>query len=240
MKKLYAVTICHDYSDFLAWTLPYNRTLFDKMIVVTGKSDTKTQNMCEYYNVKCIKTDVFFEDGDIFNKGKGINVGLNALPKDGWILHLDADIYLPPQFRSMFEKLKLDKDCIYGFDRLNCSGIDQWAKFMSSPRPIYKGWVYLDAKVFPVGERYVAYHDEGYIPIGFAQLWHPAHSGIFYYPTEHGYADRTDVLFAKQWSKGNRRFIPELIGIHLESEDATNGINWKGRESKPFYIEDLK
>jgi hypothetical protein len=78
---------------------------------------------------------------------------------------------------------------------------------------------------------------EGYEPIGFFQLWHPNTSGIKLSPDEHGAADRTDVQFAKKWPRVNRVLIPELIGIHLDSENSAvdeMGKNWNGRKSKLF------
>ena len=236
--KLEAVTVCVDYSDFLAFTIPLNRTYFDRYVIVTSESDTKTQLLCDYYNVTCVRTNAFYEAGATFNKAKGINEGIKRLSLDGAVLHLDADIYLPPLFRTIFEKLNLDKKSVYGFDRFNCKGFDKWIEFLSNPKLIYKNWCYQDNNIFPKVDRFMPYYDEGYIPIGFAQLWFPRESGISFYPQEHGYADRTDVLFAKQWEKGYRKFIPELIGIHLESNDAINGINWKGRKSSSFELKD--
>jgi hypothetical protein len=122
-KKLEAVTVCVNYSDFLAHTIVLNRLFFNKYVVVTSYEDTATQRLCQYYNVTCIKTDAFYEGGDTFNKAKGINVGLRHLEKTGAVLHLDADIYLPPLFRTIFETLELDMMGIYGFDRFNCKGM---------------------------------------------------------------------------------------------------------------------
>lgn len=60
--KLECVVVCVDYSDFLNWTLPFNRQLFDKMIVVTAPHDTRTQQICEKWYVECLVTDVFYEE----------------------------------------------------------------------------------------------------------------------------------------------------------------------------------
>ena len=239
-KLLEAVTVCVNYSDFLAHTIILNRLFFNKYVVVTSYEDSETHRLCQYYNVTCIKTDAFYEHGDVFNKAKGINAGLRHLAKTGAVLHLDADIYLPPLFRTIFETLELDQQGIYGFDRFNCKGMEAWMKFLAHPELIYRDWVFQNNNVFPKVDRFMPYFDEGYIPIGFAQLWYPSVSGVFEYPEKHGYADRSDVLFAKQWPKRHRGFIPELLCIHLESDDARNGINWGGRKSKPFmYIENL-
>jgi hypothetical protein len=204
---------------------------------VTTHEDKETQNLCQHYNVECIITDEFTKNGDPFNKAKGINVALNRLSKQDWVLHLDADMYLPPLTRGILERISLDKNNIYGIDRMMCPNFQEWMNFISKPTPIHTGWVYIHGTAFPFGVRIGEYMSEGYEPIGFFQLWHPNTSGIKLYPDEHGAADRTDVLFAKKWARRNRAIIPEIIGIHLDSENSTvddMGKNWNGRKSKPF------
>ena len=236
---LQAVTVCVNYSDFLAQTLPYNKQHFDHMVVVTTPEDTATQKVCEYYNVECLKTNEFTQNGDPFNKAKGINVGLQWLSKHDWVVHLDADIYLPPLARGIFERISLDKNNIYGIDRMMCPNFEEWNKFITKPEPLHTGWVYIHPTRFPMGVRIGEYMSEGYEPIGFFQMWHPNGSGIKAYPELHGGADRTDVLFAKKWPRKNRTLIPEVIGIHLDSENSTieeMGKNWAGRKSKHFGV----
>jgi hypothetical protein len=55
--KLEAVIVCDQYSDFLRCTLPHNKTLFDRIVVVTSPEDRATQKICEFYHVECVKTD---------------------------------------------------------------------------------------------------------------------------------------------------------------------------------------
>jgi hypothetical protein len=207
------------------------------MVVVTTPEDTATQKVCEYYNVECLKTNEFTKNGDSFNKAKGINVGLQWLSKHDWVIHLDADIYLPPLTRGILERISLDKNNIYGIDRMMCPTFEDWNKFKSSPEPLHTGWVYIHPTAFPMGVRIGEYMSEGYEPIGFFQLWNPNVSGVKSYPESHGGADRTDVQFAKMWSRKNRTLIPEIIGIHLDSENSTvdqMGKNWNGRKTKLF------
>jgi hypothetical protein len=37
-------------------------------------------------------------------------------------------------------------------------------------------------------------------------------------------------------ARQNRHVIPEIVGIHLESEPAPNGANWRGRQTRPFRL----
>jgi hypothetical protein len=239
--KIECVITCSHFSDMLAETLPANRSLFDKTVVVTDYEDMDTKKVCDYWNVQCVRTDVLESRKGIFNKGKGINVGFGACSGDGWMVHMDADIVLPPISRALIETADLDPTCIYGIDRLMVVGEDQWRNFITNPQLQQEGWSeYGDCgkfihvhKEFPVGTRVA--HPTGYVPIGFFQLWHPKTSGFFKYPEHHTDAGRGDMLFALQWPRAKRHMIPEIIGYHLESEAAEMGRNWGGRRTKPFH-----
>ena len=235
---LEGVIICCQYSDFLAHTLPLNKGHFDKLVVVTSTTDKATQHLCEHHHVQCITTDVFYENGASFNKAKGINEGLKNLSQKGWVLHMDGDIVLPPQFRDTLEPIDLDESFIYGVDRLMCNSYEDWARYVASPHLTQEAEIYIHPQCdnMPIGTRIAKYGTaEGYIPIGFFQLWCPNVSGINHYPQEHDDAGRTDMLFATQWPRNKRGFIPEIIAIHLESEKLiTMGKNWKGRKTRHF------
>ena len=237
--KLEAVVVCVNYSDFLCHTLPYNKSHFDKMVVVTDNNDERTKKLCEYYNVMCIQTDEFYNNSSIINKGRGINEGLKHLDKDGWVLHLDADIYLPPLTREILEKIEpeLDKKGIFTIDRMMCPTYKAWEAYRNDPKPLHEGWIFVHTSIFPIGVRLAEYKQNGWEPIGYFQMWYPKTSGIYEYPNEHGAIDRSDVIFTKNWRRGDRHLLHELLGIHLESE-ALNlesmGKNWKGRQTMPF------
>lgn len=128
--KVEAVIISRDYSDFLEHTLPENVQQLDDIIVVTSPEDQKTQAVCNKYGVHFICTDVFNEFGHDFNKGKAINVGLDNLRGGDWILHLDADIVLCKDFQRMLYGAQLERQNIYGADRINVYGYDaaQWPR----------------------------------------------------------------------------------------------------------------
>jgi hypothetical protein len=231
--KLEAVITCVNYGDFLAHTLPYNRSLFDKLVVVTAPEDRNTQRVCEYWHVECHTTDAFRSRWKDFCKAEAINEGLAKLSLTDWVLHLDADIVLPPLARRIIEASDLHHLFIYGCDRFMVPSYDAWAQFISSPRLLHENnsWVHMGS--FPLGTRVSIAEYGGYIPIGFFQLWNAA-SEIKSYPTGHKDAARTDMQFALQWPRTLRSMLPELIVYHLESERLPMGANWQGRTSKRF------
>ena len=235
---LEAVIVCVGYSDFLCHTLPLNKHNFDKIVVVTSTSDVETKKVCEYHHVTCVETDVFYDEGASFAKAKGINVGLEHLSKEGWVLHIDADIVLPPQFRRTLEPLELDESCIYGVDRLMCTSYEDWSENMMRPFLTQENeiFIHLNHPNMTVGTRVAKYGSEtGFIPIGFFQLWDPKVSGVSSYPDEHGDAGRTDMSFSLLWPRRKRGLIPEIVVVHLESEKLTvMGKNWQGRKTRIF------
>jgi len=231
-----AVIVCDQYADFLAQTLPHNKFLFDRIVVVTAYEDKKTQRVCEYHHVQCIRNDALLSRKGEFHKGKGINAGLAALSLNGWAVHLDADIYLPPQTRLLLQAADLDPTFIYGIDRFNVRGFEAWADFQGLPRLQHENETYIHLGAFPIGTRVMHRFAGGYVPIGFFQLWHPSASGILRYPEEHTNAGRGDTVFAQNWPRSKRGFLPEIVAYHLESDDASNAANWSGRTTAPFTL----
>ena len=229
---LEAVTVCVNYSDFLAHTLPRMVDVCDRVVVVTHYDDKLTQRLCDKYSVDCIKTDIFHDDNDRFNKGRAINLGLSNLRHDGWIMHLDADIYLPHRFRHSLKMARLDSSCIYGADRLNTHTYDNWAKNKDKTIPQH-AWRFMVTPTpeFSIGSRLV-HLEYGYCPIGYFQLWFAGSRKL--YPIVCGSAEHSDVLFAVQWPRPSRVLLPELFVFHLESERVKMGANWDGRKTKVF------
>jgi hypothetical protein len=251
-RRLYieAVTVCVEYSDFLAYTVLLNKPAFDRWVIVTTPGDEATRRLCEYHDLEYVVSNRFYEPegwqpsthgkGQLykppFAKAKGINDGLKALEQKGWVLHLDADIALSPRARDMIELAALREDSIYGIDRLMAKSFEQWAAHLTCPELQHDSNIFVRGNTFPFNVRVATHRDEhgGWLPIGFFQLWHPGVSGMSDYPEQHGTAGRTDMQHAQRWPRERRGLIPELIGIHLESEEAHMSANWEGRRTRYF------
>jgi hypothetical protein len=236
VMKLEAVITCVNHADFLAHTLPHNKPHFDKLIVVTAPEDRQTQKVCDYWGVKYHATDAFNSRWGDFKKGCGINEGLNLLDRTDWLLHLDADIVLPPNTRYVLERADLEPLMVYGVDRVMCPNWEAWQKFISAPEPHTEGNGFFINTVhsgFPLGTRLSFDHEGGYIPVGYFQLWNVA-SRVTKYVEGHSDAGREDAVFPIQWPRRRRALIPEITAYHLESEPAEMAVNWKKRVTKPF------
>jgi hypothetical protein len=232
--RIESVVTSVNYGDLLAWTLPHNKNYFENTVVVTTPEDQETQKVCDYWHVRYIVTDAFHTETG-FNKGAGINAGLNELSCKDWIVHWDADIFMPPLTRYWLEQNCLDETCIYGTDRMNCTGFQNWIQFLQNPKFSNEQdvFVHFFPYQFAMGSRICRSPFGGYVPIGFFQLWHGSQNKNTY-PTHHEHAARSDVLFATEWPRGKRHLIPEIICIHLETGKNEMGANWWGRKTPKF------
>ncbi len=237
-----AVTCCVGYGDFLKETVRYNARHFDKWIVVTSPEDHETREVCRQYRLHCLVSEDYKRDGT-FSKGRMVERGLQHGHADGYMLHLDADIALPSNFRESLEVAHLQPHKIYGVDRFNVCGWDAWQKLQAS------NWFHMCNGNYPhavtvphgckLGARWVT--GDGWVPVGYFQLWSRLHGGeerygsrCKPYPIHHGTACRSDVQHALQWDRKDRELIPEILVAHLESEQCTMGTNWKSRKTKRF------
>jgi len=229
--KINALTVCVNYSDYLAWSLPSAKNLFDKLVVVTSHDDKETQNVCKFYYVECITTDIMYENGAKFNKGKAISLGLDYLNSDDYIALFDSDIVFPPRFAEFIRSRNYDRNCIYGIDRLDVKSWDEWIHFLCNP--VSQHWVGSTWSAFPV--MYRVTQGLNYSPIGYFSMWHS--SSKHYkggYPTNSDNAAESDLSFALNWPAEKRILIPEVYLYHLSSEKGEIGQNWNGRKSERF------
>jgi hypothetical protein len=243
MDRLEAVVICVDYADYLEETLPYLLPHVDDLVVVTTPDDLRTKTVCHRYSVRCLETRCFHDQGEPFNKARGINFGLAHLKLDGWVLHIDADTVLPPRTRYMLAETTLDARKLYGADRVHCVGRAAWDAWKARPwvHPEWRCLVHAPGDNWKLGSRIVHMDHHGYCPIGFFQLWHPAGSGVDRYP-EVGQvtAEHSDVRHAIRFDRARRQLLPEIITIHLETKDKGDnrsmGQNWSGRKTPEFNL----
>jgi hypothetical protein len=241
--KIEAVTVCVGYADFLREAIPYNLPHLDRWLIVTDSSDVETREVCRQHNLEFLSTDDFYRGGTKFDKARGVDRGLQLLAHDDWVLHLDADVILPPHTRHTLRAADLDPHSIYGCDRVMVKGWERWQRLKASGFLERVSRSYHHNVCFPggfeVGARW-ADPLHGFVPIGFFQLFH-RDATMFRgmrtrrYPG-HGHSDaaRTDVQFGLLWDRDRRALVPELVVLHLESEDSGTGANWSGRTTRPF------
>lgn len=236
-----AVSVCVNYADLLAEVAPYNRPHLDRWVIVTDAKDEETRAVCRRFSLECVTSDDYQRhNGDGFNKGRMIDRGMSMLGGKDWVLHLDSDIALPVDFRQVLDDAHIEPHRMYGCDRLNVHGPEAWGRIKS--RGLHcrtNGWaIHMNRRDCSIGTR-VANTGHGYAPIGFFQLTHGSEMvwenfPSKRYPTVHGTAARTDVMYAHHYDRKHRVLIPELLVWHLESEKSKMGANWRGRKTRRF------
>jgi hypothetical protein len=224
-----AITICINHSDFLAFTMPLNLIHFDKWIIVTDYQDIKTVKLCKYYGIQCVQTDAAQMHKNIFMKGSALNVGLELLSKKDWIVQVDADCALQPRFRHWIDWMNLDKNFIYGMDRVMFDSFDEWIDFYTNPSETLEGY---HVQYKSLGGRLNRLCTDGYSICGYFQLWN-GQSGRIRYPEAWAGNFGEDVIFSSFWPRNERGFIPEMVVYHLASEKGL-GNNWRGRKTPVF------
>lgn len=237
--KITAISICVGYSDFFKYCIENNLQYFDEWIVVSDTKDKLTEELCSQYpKITLIKTDIFYQGGH-FRKYAGINEAIKRLINPDWVLFIDGDILISPHTRRVLEKLNLNKDKIYGIDRLNCKGFENFITFKKKYGSLLVDNWLLHSAGFDFGARIVHIYGEdldggaftGWKGLGFFQLVHS--SRLTNYPEGSLDASHGDIAFAKLWSRENRELIPEIIGLHIYTEHHKSQ-NWRGRKSGIF------
>lgn len=235
IDKIEAVTTCVGFDDILDETLPLNYPHLNTMIVVTSHDDKKTKMVAQKHGAICVETDLFKKNGRKFNKGAAINAGFDRFQYYGWRMHIDSDVILPDNFRRLLlEHTHLEKDKIYGADRINIIGSKELEDHRTNRiyNPHSKHRFLLEyAENKKIGARYVDTL-RGYCPIGFFQLWHSSCQQP--YPHSIGDASHDDVAFSSQWPLSQRVHLPTIICYHLCTDEPKWGENWEGRKQKRF------
>ena len=126
IKKLDVVIVSVNYNDFLIVSLENNIDIFENITVVTSSSDFLCQKICEKFGVKCIVTDVMYENNAVFNKGKAINEGIRSIPDPDYILLLDADIVV----MNKIDLDTLEDNFLYTSERYIVPNYDSYQRYI--------------------------------------------------------------------------------------------------------------
>ncbi len=211
-KKIDVIITSVNYNDFLILSLENNTKYFENITVVTSNDDIICQNICKSYGVKCITTDVFYEDDFLFNKGKAINIGIESIVNPDFILLLDADIIVT----NKFDLSNLEPDTLYTSDRWICYNHFQYEKWKKDEILVNN---------LPKYEK-----DNGY---GFFQLFNFNNSlNVKWYPSKLENSNHPDLRFSSYFPK--KQTIDVDI-IHLGDVKK----NWNGRTSEKFITDEV-
>ncbi len=212
-NNISAITVCVEYDDYLAVTLPRNRHYFDKYVVITSPFDNRTFKLATANGCTVHATDAFYQRNAWFNKGAALEEGLDVLGRNGWIWVLDADIVLPPNLQLPSNS---DPTCLYVPAR----------HVLRDPTAFSDGldWTTLPVSTMP-GEF-----------AGYSQLFHAsALTSKPWYTCNWNHAGGCDSDFEAKFPEDKRKRTPFNV-LHLGPEggvmpDSRVGCNWLGRVS---------
>jgi len=203
-----SITVCVDYDDFLAITLPRNKRHFKRTLVVTAPHDIRTQQLCASLEVECYVTDVFYKNGAAFNKGAAMEEGFEILGREGWICIWDADIVMPNCIRQP----------------LDLQGLHTPArKILADPSKFSDD---LDWDSLPSPTQPCEFD-------GYFQLFHASSVKPPWYSTDWSHAGGCDSDFQFKYTDKHKHRSPFCV-LHL-GEEGTPGVaarigrNWRGR-----------
>lgn len=94
--EIHGLTVSVSYGDLLKRSIDRWRASLATLVVVTSPTDEDTATLARRTDCLLHRTDAFYRDGGIFNKGRSIEEARALLPASGWHLFFDADI-VPPE-----------------------------------------------------------------------------------------------------------------------------------------------
>lgn len=202
------IITCVNYDDTLKLTLAQTMSVLKiKPWVITSMGDSGTARVVEKHNARLFRTDKFHLDGAAFNKAAALNalIGSGLLALDGWMIHMDADVFLHDGALRVIEVEATEKECLYGSPRIAFADQEAWdAKDCATNVPLWK-----------------KEETPGY----FQLFWAPSVSKPWYDEScEH--AGIYDSYFQSRWKGAQKRKLSCPI-IHL----GILGQNWFGRRT---------
>lgn len=200
---LEAITVSVNYPDYLD-RIAVNRPHFDRWLIVTHEDDQRTIDVCRRHKLEYLCSRRLHENGAPFARGKAVNEGLAVLDKRDWLLLLDSDVLLAPDFRQSLDRQTLRKDCIYGLSERCIALTESHIRRARFPRTIVSTEI-----------------------LGFFQLFHSSHTTV--YPEVSSSAGLDDQIFASSWPP-DRQILLEDKCVHLGETD----INWEHRITPTF------
>lgn len=148
-NKLEGIIVAFSYLDILSVTLSRNLEVLDHVIILTKENDPVIDFCAKLKNDKItvVTTDAFTHNGAIYNKGLVICVGFQHVKFGNWIMTLDGDVILPPDFKTKFLAQNPDIENIYGARRYQFNTKEEWEDFDSGKVnlkeiPLYRGYGY--------------------------------------------------------------------------------------------------
>lgn len=204
--KIFIVSICVDYLDYLSFCFEKNKqTLKNNYYsIITAEKDKSTQKFCQENNINCYMTNEFYHNNNTFNKARALNAFFKNTSG-------------PDDYEYI---LLLDSDCIIAniTDHRSNNIIDTFNKLSNKN---YECLYSCGRRVYNTFNDYCQhkYMQEGCNHIGYFQLFHRSNLKVFF---ESRNASLYDCMFADTFKE--KKCLPCDVD-HI----GPTYINWDGR-----------
>lgn len=200
-----SITVCVNYSDILAITLPNNAKHFDRTVVITDSQDTQTMDLVNSIpNCELFITDSFYDNGAKFNKGLAMEQGLDYMGRQGWICIWDADIVMPTnldlsqcKIGNLYSPNRRILENIKGISLSSIGDISQYPVYPESEFAGYFQYFHADDSVL---------------------------KELPWYGVDWNHAGGCDSDFQRKWDNNHKIRLNTHV-LHLGAP----GVNWNGR-----------
>lgn len=112
--KIHALTVSVNYADLLAASIERWKVGLESLTIVTNFNDEATVELAGKYGLQLFRTDAFTRRGASFNKGLAQQEAWHLVPKDEWLLLIDADVIPPADWKQQIEAAQLKPGFLYG------------------------------------------------------------------------------------------------------------------------------
>lgn len=204
------ITVCVNFDDLFALSIERWANALDHIIVVTDTTDERIGDLvAPYQNITLYRTDIFYKNGAMFNKGAAVEESLDMAYLRDWVLFFDGDIVPPEDLRQRIEQENPQCGTLYNAPRYQCNNLDLLNHAI-------RNWDMM--KLFRIDDREFP---------GYFQLFHSKDANVQQRPlleTNWKSAASYDSVFQWKWD-GEHKHRFNFPLIHC----GPHGTNWCGR-----------
>jgi len=138
--KINGLTVCVGYAEYLAIGIERWMAGLDSLTIVTTPDDQATLDLAEKFQARVLQTDLFYQDGASFNKGRALEFARRtAVPWRDWILIFDSDIVPEPNWLDRVQAARTLEGYLHGAWRFDAGQIRDLHEIDTGHFPYFSG-----------------------------------------------------------------------------------------------------
>lgn len=120
--RIHGLVVCVNYAAELRNAMPRWKAGLESLTIVTDPHDRQTALVADDYHCRLVVTDAFYDNGAHFNKGLAQQIAWPHVPKEDWLLLIDADIVPPIGWKQTILHSNPQPGWLYGSRRWDDRG----------------------------------------------------------------------------------------------------------------------